>query len=331
MNLELSTPGWHLYDLHFPQQQATLLQLDESAYRAASFLDQRAASPTSPRQELALSDLQEALTAATKPAHCIFHLGHCGSTLLSRALAASPNVLPLREPLTLRRLAAEPATQHLLVLVLAAHTRVFHPAQVAVIKASSMCNRLIEPIVCQHPAARAILLYVPLETYLAGMLGKLTPAADLRTQAEAKLADWQAIPGAAPLSVDALDTTQLATLAWLSSMYFLLAAATTFPRQVLLLDFEMLLADAEASLALCASFMGLETETAVILDAWPDISAGYSKQPDLPYSAFNRRATLQRGRTARSCDIERGMAWAGALAREIRTPAGSQAVELFFS
>ena len=37
----------------------------------------------------------------------IFHIGHCGSTLLSRALDASLRTLPLREPLTLRRLAAQ--------------------------------------------------------------------------------------------------------------------------------------------------------------------------------------------------------------------------------
>jgi len=331
MNPELSTPAWYLYDFRFSTQHALLLRLEESDYRAASFLDERVVRPTSQRRELPLQELQAGLPRAASPVRSIFHLGHCGSTLLSRALAASLNILPLREPLTMRRLAAETGTQQLLALVLAAHTRVFHPPQVAMIKASSTCNRLIEPVLEQHPDARAILLYVPLETYLAGMLGKLTPAADLRTQAEAKLADWQAIPKAAPLAVEGLDTAQLAVLAWLSSMYFLLAAAGRFPRHTLLLNFEVLLADAETSLTHCANFMGMGTETAQILSAWPEISNGYSKQPDLAYSAFNRRTTLQRGRTSRSNELDRGMTWAGALVRDIQTPPGSQGLELFFS
>ena len=335
MNTEISAPAWHLYDFNHALQQATLLQLGESDYRAASFLDQRVEALAKQRRELPLHDLQDALGVEARPARCIFHLGHCGSTLLSRALAASPNVLPLREPLTLRRLAAEPAARHLLPLVLSAHTRVFHPAQVAMIKASSVCNQLIEPVLRHHPDSRAILLYVPLETYLAGMLGKFTSPVDLSAQAKSKLADWQAIPGTAPLFVEDLDTTQLAVLAWLTSMYFLLAAVDTFPRQALLLDFEMLLADAEASLVHCASFMGLglelQRETAVILAAWPEISTSYSKQPDLPYSAFNRRKTLQRGRSTRRDDIKRGMNWAKALVSATSKPAGSQSLELFFS
>jgi len=334
-----STPDWHLYDFNHAQQQATLLQLGESDYRTASFLDQRVEALAKQRRELSLHELQDALGVGARPARYIFHLGHCGSTLLSRALAASPNVLPLREPLTWRRLAAEPTARHLLPLVLSAHSRVFHPAQVAMIKASSVCNRLIEPVLRHHPDSRAILLYVPLETYLAGMLGKLTSPADLSTQAKSRLADWQTIPGVAsnpgPWAVEDLDTTQLAVLGWLTGMYFLLAAAGSLPRQVLLLDFEALLADAEASLVHCASFMGagleLERETAEIFAAWPEISTSYSKQPDLPYSAFNRRNTLQRGRSTRRDDIERGMRWAQALVSGKAKPAGSQSLELFFS
>ncbi|MSQ98791.1 MAG: hypothetical protein EXR85_05785 [Xanthomonadales bacterium] len=335
MNAEISTPAWHLYDFDDPQQQSILLQLGESDYRAASFLDQRVEALAKQRRELPLHELQDTLGVATRPARCIFHLGHCGSTLLSRALAASPNVLPLREPLTLRRLAAEPAARHLLPLVLSAHTRVFHPAQVAMIKASSVCNQLIDPLLRHHPDSRAILLYVPLETHLAGMLGKLTSPVDLSAQAKSKLADWRAITGAAPLEVEDLDTTQLAVLAWLTSMYFLLAAAGSFPQQALLLDFEVMLVDAEASLVRCASFMGLgpklEGETNAILAAWPEISTSYSKQPDLPYSAFNRRKTLQRGRSTRRDDIKRGMNWAKALVSATAKPAGSQSLEQFFS
>lgn len=331
MNLGLSTPHWHLHDFSSQQQQATLLQLDEPDYRAASFLDQRVEALAKERRELALRDLQDALPAAARPTRCIFHLGHCGSTLLSRALSASPNILPLREPLTLRRLAAEPTALHLLPLVMAAHSRVFHPAQVVVIKASSTCNRLIEPVLRSHAESQAILMYVPLETYLAGMLGKLTSPSDLSAQAESRLADWQSIPGAPALANEQLNTTKLAVLAWLTGMHYLLAAAGHHPVQTLLCNFETLLNDPQASLTECASFMGLQAENQVILSGWPDISTSYSKQPDLPYSAFNRRKTLHRGRLERGDDIRDGISWAQSMMSALVAPANGLSLKLFIS
>ncbi|HMB61153.1 MAG TPA: hypothetical protein VKN35_14670, partial [Xanthomonadales bacterium] len=81
---------WHLHDLDPEQRTAKLLQLSEADYRQLSFLDQRAEPFASARAELSLQDLEQALAeaeSASATAHFIFHHGHCGSTLLSRALA----------------------------------------------------------------------------------------------------------------------------------------------------------------------------------------------------------------------------------------------------
>lgn len=316
--------SWHLFDFDPENRSAKLLHLTEAGYRAASFLDERAAPAGSATHDLSWEGFESAFGSIPKPPpspHLIFHLGHCGSTLLSRALAVTPAVLPLREPLTLRRLAAAPLPEEtpgqvpklpldFLSITLAAHSRVFNPRQRAMIKATSTCNPLAIPILEARPDSKALLMYVSLETHLAGMLGKTQPAADLRGHAPARLADWNSIEGAPAIDIETLDEPGLAVLAWLSGMRHLLAAATAFPERCLLLEFETFLDDPEPGLRNAATFFGLEAQLDAIIAGWPDVSLGYSKKPDEPYSAFNRRRTLARGRAQRGAEIEAGMEWA---------------------
>ncbi len=314
---------WHLYDFNTQAGEATLVRLEESSYRQTAFLDQRLLPLAHAQEQLALLALRDGLRDAPPApslAACIFHLGHCGSTLLSRALAASPRVLPLREPLTLRQLSAAlhaapagqppPAWPGLLDMVLTAHARVFQPGQRAMLKATSTCNNLIAPTLQARPHCPAILMYVRLEDYLAGMLGKLQAPADLHGLLHHRLADWQQLAGAPVLNADALDEPQLAALAWLTGMQHLDGAHQQFGDRTRLLDFEQFLAQPEHHLAELARFTGLEQESTTLLTAWPDIATSYSKKTDEPYSAFNRRKTLQRGRSLRAGDIRAGLAWA---------------------
>lgn len=319
------SPRWHFFDFDAADETATLLELTEPHYRQASFLDQRVAADAVARADGTLADLAAALAgtpsapAATRGPRFIFHIGHCGSTLLSRALDASLATLPLREPLTLRRLATLDADERksLLDLALRAHERVFRTGQVAVIKATSTCNGLIRPLLDARPGSLAMLMYVDLETYLAGMLGKRTPPLDLRGHLPARLADWSRIDGAPPIGATDLDEAQLAVLAWLTGMRHLVHAADRLSDRVRLVDFERFLAEPEEQLVDIAAWLGFGDDREELLAAWPDVSTGYSKKPDEPYSAFDRRKTLQRGRTERADEITRGIRWARDLVRDV--------------
>jgi len=320
----LENAAWHLYALEPETQSSQWLQLSEAQFRAASFLDQRLLMPigghaAATPYSLPLEKLSElAIAQAVPQAHFIFHIGHCGSTLISRALAATTEVLPIREPLSFRQLAARlPATANeewarMLDLALAAHSRVFRPEQVSMIKATSTCNNLILPLMQRTPRSRSLLLFVPLETYLAGMLGKLSPAQDLRGHAATRLVDWRRMTGTSLqiAEITEFSEVQLAVISWLSCMARLLQALEHNADRCLLLDFEAFLAEPENILTELISFFGLTESQSQILEAWPDISIGYSKKPDEPYSAFNRSRTLARGRTQRDADIRAGMTWA---------------------
>src|SRR6185295_7430347 len=84
-----------------------LVQLNEGAYRAASFLDDRILTAGLKGGWATVAGLRDAARAlpAPRPLNFIFHTGHVGSTLLSRLLDESGCVLSLREPLPLRTLA----------------------------------------------------------------------------------------------------------------------------------------------------------------------------------------------------------------------------------
>jgi len=341
----LENAGWHLYALDVANHFSHWLQLSEAQFRQASFLDQRllsegAGTPALEPVAVPLAHLP-GLTFGQpeRLAHFIFHIGHCGSTLISRALAASSSVLPLREPLSLRQLAdsqnllPDDQWKPLLDLVLAAHSRVFQEGQISLIKATSTCNSLILPMMKLSPRSKSLLLYLPLESYLATMLGKQSPALDLRGHAAVRQQEWLRLTGQpSPLtgisdppfdesggvkpSINELSEVNLAVLSWLTCMARLLQAHEQLLQRCLLLDFEDFLADPATGLEKLIDFFGLETSRSDILQAWPDISLGYSKQPDQPYSAFNRSRTLARGRAQRAADIQAGMALARQLIAE---------------
>ena len=95
----------------------------------------------------------------------IFHIGHCGSTLLSRLLPAIAPLLPVREPAVLRTLAesrrasgnprgrGDDERSRLFELMVSLVARSYRPDQTALIKAASDCNNLIEPALARRPTS----------------------------------------------------------------------------------------------------------------------------------------------------------------------------------
>jgi hypothetical protein len=101
-------PGLLPYQLDIPRRQVLLALVNEPIYRHALFLDQRLNDGTIQAFWIPLVRLLETGRNSTSPAQAavyIFHIGHCGSTLISRLLGDRPDLLPLREPLVLRTLA----------------------------------------------------------------------------------------------------------------------------------------------------------------------------------------------------------------------------------
>src|SRR5215213_9145920 len=94
--------GWLAQAIDPGNRLIRLVRLDEAAYRAASFLDDRMMRPGI---EIRICSLDQAMieTAADSrnDARWIFHIGHVGSTLVARLLGELGEVLSIREPRSL--------------------------------------------------------------------------------------------------------------------------------------------------------------------------------------------------------------------------------------
>ncbi len=130
---------------------------------------------------------EEALASAPEPApiHFIFHSAYCCSTMLARAMDLPGHAMGLKEPVVLndlvgwrhrggegRRVAM--VLDHSLRLL----ARPFGKGESIVVKPSNVVNPLIPAMLAMRPKARALLLFAPLDEYLAsiarkGMWGRL--------------------------------------------------------------------------------------------------------------------------------------------------------------
>lgn len=324
-----ATPLWHLYDYDLSHQTFTLMRIEEYLYREASFLDSRILEYACPsvRYELRhLGQMFPRLGDDRAPMRFIFHVGHCGSTLLSRALAVSPRVLPFREPLSLRTLSADhreldtplsfmarPEWDWLLTTILDSLARRFHEGQVNVVKATSTGNNLIAPVLEESPSHRALALYVPLEVYLATMLGKRKEGGDLWTQARTRMREWMGIEAEPSFSLHELQAPHFAVLSWITSMHHMIAARDRYGERVTMLDFERLLSSPDRHLPEVASLFGIDDGSAEIMERFPEISSAYSKRPDKRYTPETRVQLLDLSRDEHGADIRIGLDWARSL------------------
>src|SRR5688572_22289076 len=101
-----ATPRWFPHRLDPLSDHVLLVEKEEGDYREASFLDDRSLRPDRPRHGVEWRHLAAAMDQRLRrDVHYIFHIGHVGSTLISRLLGELPGILALREPLILRTLA----------------------------------------------------------------------------------------------------------------------------------------------------------------------------------------------------------------------------------
>ncbi len=324
-----ASAAYPLFRLDLADGSAQVLHFEPEDYRRAAFLDDRALGHrrvggwTVPLSELEA----QAAAAPVLPVHWLFHIGHCGSTLVSRLLDALPGVLGLREPLPLLELAGlELEAGHPLGRVsherqaegvrLAARllARGFDDTRAVVVKPTSLVWSLA-PQLLEASQGGAILLWIDLESWLAAMLSDAQLRADTRRQAAIRLAGWHALAGDTTTRLWQLDDAELLALCWLTEhlRYRAWVREPAFAARVRALDFDDVLADPAAALAGVAGHFGLAATREAIADA---IGSGllerYAKDTTRTYDAAARRRHLDAAHDAHAGEILRGLDWARA-------------------
>ncbi len=311
----LESPAW--FPLEVSQGAVQLLQLDEAAYRTASFLDQRLRTQGYREASCPLELVRRAGSSLPPRAYYVFHTGHVGSTLISRLLGAHESFFSLREPALLRTLAAgaepgaAPGSASTLDLrsALGLFSRSWRCHQRPLIKLTSIVSELTEVILGADEHPKAILMFTDPATYLRGILAGPNSRIETRMQAPARrrrllrrlAGEWWSEPRS--------EGEQIA-MTWLCEMLALHQGATRFADRVAWVHFDAFLQDPASALRTLFHALGAELPCAEIqaIVAGP-LMRQYSKAPEHAYDAALRRAVLLSADREHPVELRRGMQW----------------------
>ena len=323
-----------LYPMKLDLARARVLQIemDEAAFRAASFLDERMLTPATKGGWGSLAAVMDAAQAqpGMNPLQFIFHTGHVGSTLVSRLLDEVPGVLALREPLPLRTLAlAADALRDgssslsasdldaLIAMCVRLWRRGFASTRTVVLKATSSCARIAPSLLEAAPEAKAIYLNLKADLWIATLLAGENSPADLRGHGPERLRRLSVHVNTPLPSLDALSVGELAAISWLAETVTQMQVQAALGGRVLAVDFDGFLRDVPQGLNRILSHFGLPQTPDVLAQILRSpVLTRYSKAPEHPYDPALRAAVINDSRVRNRDEIVKGMRWLDRLIRE---------------
>jgi hypothetical protein len=325
-----ASPALLPHALDVAHDRVLFVELTRGDYQHASFLDARLLAAGAVPRAFAWQEVMGAIEAAQLRERCgfIFHIGHVGSTLLSRLMGAHARVFALREPLVLRTfalLAAErdntlwsaEETDARLTGCLALLSRTFEESQLAVIKATSFVSELASGLLARAAAPRALIMYLAPESYLATIMGGPNSREEARILTPHRLRRLQRRIGSDAWPRAALSEGESVALGWACEMSALAPAARAAGARARPLDFEKFLAAPGEVLHGALAHFGVDAtpgELRAILEG-PDLRR-YAKAPEHAYDARLRDEVLKEARATHAAEIRRGLQWLERAARE---------------
>jgi hypothetical protein len=293
-----------------------LVAMDRESYQAASFLDDRLMQQTVDAQIVPWPDVAAAVEGDLRTdARWIFHIGHVGSTLVSRLLGEVAGVLAVREPRLLRDVAISPLAVREAYLgpIAKLMSRTFTDDETACVKATSFASEIAPDLV--PPGERALFMYAAPRNYIAGILAGENSVKELHA-----LADYrgQRLTGRGMTLPAARHDADRAAAAWACEMTALEVAADAMAdRQVAWADFDFMLGSMAAELARVCAFFGFDADTGMLdgIASGP-LMTRYSKDPSYEYSPNLREQLIAEEIRLQGADIDAALAMLGAAAEK---------------
>jgi hypothetical protein len=323
-----ASPAWFPYSMDLGTDRVSFVRLSRSDYEKASFLDGRLL-PAQPASQPAANwqtwpHVATAIDAAALPEACgfIFHIGHVGSTLVSRLMGAQRRVFALREPMILRTFAqitpdigvrpgawSQAEFDIRLAGTLKLLSRTFDKDQLAIIKATSFVSELAPGLMSRAAAPKAVMMVVSPESYMATILGGPNSRQEAKILTPSRLSRLHRRIGRAAWNAASLSEGETLALAWACEMSALAQAADIAGSRVHRVDFDEFLLDPNSLRGVFAHFgiHATAADVSAILDG-PDMRR-YSKAPEYAYDRALRVAVLNEARANHGVEIARGLAW----------------------
>ena len=296
---------WLAQALDPTEGAARLVAMDRDSYRAASFLDDRFLQGPVDAQIVPWTLIEEAVSEDMRSdARWIFHIGHVGSTLVSRLLGEIEGVLSVREPRLLRDLALTPheVRGRYVAPVARLMSRTFADEEIACVKATSFASEIAPELV---PAGeRALFMFATPRNYVASILAGENSVQELQILAGRRAQRLNS----RGIYLPAQSQAGQAAIAWAAELTALEAAAEAMPdRNIAWADFDIMLGSMEAELTRVADFFGFGTAQVAEIAAGP-LMARYSKALEYEYSPNLRRELIGEASERFGPDIDAALA-----------------------
>lgn len=292
-----ASPDHYLHS--FEGDAAVFMPMDRAAYHRSIFLDGRI-SPAADRMMRVPAAALADPARRPAPTGWIFHVAHCGSTLLARALDRPETNLVLREPLALRQLALSPDPARL-ALVAAMLSKRYRSDLPTIVKANVPVNFLLPELAAIDPGASAIFLYATLRDYLLAIL-RSDNHRDWLRRVTAQLAGHLG-------DLSGLSDAQRCAALWRAQIQAFAAAMGTMPN-ARALDAEAFFDDPGSVLACAARHLAVPMSgTDIVGTVGGPLFSTYSKNPE---QAFDNRARLARRaelETPLAGEIDEALRW----------------------
>jgi hypothetical protein len=294
----------------FREDRLGFVALDEAAYRAASFLDARILAGGAVLEWAPLAEAEAAAKGLAAACDFIFHIGHVGSTLVSRVLEEGPRTFSLREPAILRDLASVamgPETVSRLDLTLRLLGRAWRPSQRALVKATSFVGRIGPAMMGRVPDARALLMFCAPEPHMAGLLAGEASRRDMGAMAASRR-DRLAMRLGARIAVE--GPGEIAAMSWACELVALADIAVAAPGRTAWLDFDRFLRDPREGVTAVLDHLrgGAPPEEVAAVLASPEFGL-YAKDRRHAFDAAFRARVIAAARREHQAEIALGVAW----------------------
>lgn len=296
--------------------QVRLIAMNRDSYRAASFLDDRMLQQPVNAQVLPWPEVADAVDGELRTdARWIFHIGHVGSTLISRLLGELEGVLAVREPRLLRDLALSPAEvrSQYASAVPALMSRSFAAGEFACVKATSFASEIAPELV--PPGERALFILARADHYIPSILAGENSVKEMRALAASRAS--RRASSAVSLPAPRNDA-ELAACAWATEMCALEAAAESMTdRTIDWWDFDAALRDMPSALAGIAGCFEFAAEPAAITAiATGPLMHRYSKALEYDYSPALRSDLISDAARRHEQDLRGALAMLSAAAEK---------------
>lgn len=318
----LSDPNWlpHRYD------EATdtirFVKVDRRAHAKATFITDEYLTGTDKFVPVPATSIdRKALGEGA--VHFVFHSAYCCSTLVARMFDAPGISMGFKEPVILndlvgwRRRGAEPrALAARLDLAIALLSRPFDQGEAAIIKPSNIVNSLAPAMLGLRPDARALLLYAPIDDFLASIAVKgLWGRRWVRQALWGQMRDGVVVQQFSQEELFELTDLQIAGLGWLSHHAIYAQMIARFgSERVVVCDSRSLLEDKGKTVSAAFRHFGMP----LAKGRCEDIAAGpaftTNSKDRSSYSAADRERQISNTREANSDEIAKVSEWVRAVA-----------------